>query len=158
MSANLVREGLEEALRYDLIETETGCWIFTGGSKNNFHGSLHYQGESWQAHRLAYTLVHGPIPEGMKVLHTCDVGMCVRPRHLFLGTQADNIRDMVNKGRDNRARKGNENGRAIIKAEDVIVIRKSDKPVKELARLYRVGKSAIYKIIYGQNWRHIPNE
>jgi hypothetical protein len=55
------------------------------------------------AHRIAWELTNGAIPEGMKVLHRCDNVLCVRPDHLFLGTQHDNVRDMINKGRKNTA-------------------------------------------------------
>lgn len=72
------------------------CWLFTGGSKNGVHGTMP-DGE--YAHRFSWRLHFGAIPDGLQVLHTCDVGRCVKPAHLFLGTQLDNIEDMNAKGR-----------------------------------------------------------
>lgn len=57
-------------------------------------------GKSKYAHRLMWEEVNGPIPHGMCVLHRCDNPPCIRPDHLFLGTKADNVRDMIAKGRD----------------------------------------------------------
>lgn len=151
-------EELATLLRYPLIITQDGCWLFTGGSKNGFHGSLWYEGESWQAHRLAFHLMCEPIPDGMKVLHTCDVGLCVNPGHLFLGTQTDNVADMASKGRDNRTRRGSENGRALVTEAEVRTIRElADKGVssEDLREQYNLSKTAIYRIINRISWRHV---
>jgi hypothetical protein len=76
------------------------CWKFTGGGKGPLgHARLHVDGRPTQAHRFAWELENGPIPDGQEVLHRCDNGACVRSTHLFLGTQADNMRDMVQKNR-----------------------------------------------------------
>ena len=149
---------LRNHLRYPLDIDTSGCWIFTGGSKNGFHGSLYYEGESEQAHRLAWMLIKGKIPDGLFVLHKCDVGMCVNPDHLFLGTQEDNIADMDSKGRSNRPQLGEKNGRALISSLDVIEIRKLHSEgmiYAELARRYNLSISAIARIVTRQSWSHI---
>jgi len=88
-----------------------GCWLWQGGvdnSKKGGYGYISFDGRRLKAHQAAWELTHGPIPEGQQVLHNCDVRYppgdrtnrrCVRPDHLFLGTHADNIRDKVQKGR-----------------------------------------------------------
>ncbi len=82
------------------VEKGEGCWRWTGAQGRTGHGTINLGGGRFGgAHRVAYTLTRGPIPEGMSVCHTCDNGWCVRPEHLFLGTQGDNIRDMIAKGR-----------------------------------------------------------
>ena len=74
------------------------CWLWTG-STNGRYGKVRWQGRVTAAHRLAFQLWNGPIASGLYVLHTCDRGTCINPRHLVAGTQADNMRDASRKGR-----------------------------------------------------------
>jgi hypothetical protein len=83
------------------------CWLWIGPVYgNNHYGCASSRGRTMPAHRLAWTIARGPIPAGMKVLHRCDVPLCVRPDHLFLGTQADNMRDAATKGRTSNGNRG----------------------------------------------------
>ena len=80
------------------------CWVWTGGKRNGGYGALNYRIEVGKliqdrAHRYAWTLTDGPIPDGLDVLHKCDNPPCVRRAHLFLGTDLDNALDKVAKGR-----------------------------------------------------------
>lgn len=74
------------------------CWMWTGKTLKGY-GSFSIRSAFYSAHRVAYTIVVGPIPEGMGVLHRCDQPLCVCPDHLFLGTHQDNMRDAAAKGR-----------------------------------------------------------
>lgn len=77
-----------------------GCWEWQAKRFDNGYGSFAVSRNKNQgAHRVAWELTNGPIPAGMSVLHHCDNRPCVRPDHLFLGTQLDNMRDMLAKGR-----------------------------------------------------------
>jgi hypothetical protein len=76
-----------------------GCWIWRGYRNAFGYGRVWFRYRRAYPHRVAWELQHGPIPEGLSVLHRCDNPACVRPSHLRLGTQADNIRDCVAKGR-----------------------------------------------------------
>ncbi len=75
------------------------CWEWTRYRDRAGYGQAYHEGRDVPAHRLAWILTHGPIPDGLKVLHRCDYPPCVNPAHLFLGTQGDNVRDAVAKGR-----------------------------------------------------------
>jgi hypothetical protein len=70
-----------------------GCHIWQGYLTASGYGRVHYQRRLWLAHRLAWTLKHGPVPHGMILCHRCDVKRCVNPDHLALGTRADNNAD-----------------------------------------------------------------
>ncbi len=74
-----------------------GCWIWTASGDR--YGTVYFDGRNRRAHRVVYGILVGQVPEGMELLHRCDVGLCVNPHHLFIGTHADNMADMVRKGR-----------------------------------------------------------
>lgn len=76
-----------------------GCWEWAGAHDAAGYGVFVVDGRMRKAHRIAWTLSVGPIPEGLKACHHCDNRQCVRPDHLFIGTQLDNIADMKRKGR-----------------------------------------------------------
>jgi len=76
-----------------------GCWIWQGSIANNGYGNIKYKGKRWNTHRVSYIEFVGDIPEGLFVLHKCDVRACCNPEHLWLGTQKDNMHDASLKGR-----------------------------------------------------------
>lgn len=93
-----LRERFEERIQ---PEPMSGCHLWTG-STNKCYGVVGKGGRSggmFQAHRLSWEFSNGPIPDGLHVLHKCDTPACVNPDHLFLGTNGDNIRDAIAKGR-----------------------------------------------------------
>jgi hypothetical protein len=92
------------------VEKAEGCWIWKGPKSVNGYGSFQYRRTSNSAHRIAFEFLKGPIPEGLQVLHRCDNPPCVNPEHLFLGTNLDNVKDKVQKGRQrrNHCKRGHE--------------------------------------------------
>jgi hypothetical protein len=121
--------------------------------------------KSGQAHRVSFELESGmPIPDGLFVLHRCDNRRCVNPRHLFLGTQKNNIDDMISKGRQNKNFTNRLRGEMItigkLTADHVIEIRRlyatSMIGQVELAKRYGVRQSTISSIIRRIIWRHVP--
>jgi anaerobic ribonucleoside-triphosphate reductase activating protein len=75
------------------VEKGAGCWLWKAGKQSQGYGGFWYKGHTQQAHRVAWELANGSIPEGLVVCHRCDNPGCVRPAHLFLGTVEDNNSD-----------------------------------------------------------------
>lgn len=80
------------------------CWLWTGGATRGY-GCVPVEGKHQRSNRVSWVMANGPIPDGLYVCHHCDVTLCVRPSHLFLGTMADNVADMVSKGRSQGQKK-----------------------------------------------------
>jgi hypothetical protein len=114
----------------------------------------------WQyLSRYVYGQTHGEIPCGLFVLHKCDTPECINPEHLFVGTQLDNMRDMIKKGRKNNSRNkphGEYKYRTKFKNEDIVNIRNDTRPSRRIARDYGVSHSAILDIKNKRFWKHIP--
>lgn len=146
------------------------CWPWRG-STNGRYGVLSVEGRSVYAHRRSYEAAYGPIPPGLFVCHTCDNPPCVNPAHLWLGTNADNQRDAMAKGRNGerthpeRKARGERCHTARLSAADVAAIRLRYRPgrgspdnTSSIAREYGMGRSAIWSLIKGLSWAHIGTD
>jgi HNH endonuclease len=131
---------------------ECGCWLWLG--PGNPYGQIGIRGEGapTSVHRVMWEHENGPIPDGMFVLHKCDIGLCCNPNHLFLGTQQDNMTDKVNKQRQAR---GEKMWNALLTEPAVIEIRESSLPYAVLAEKFGVSKRAIKAVRTRQNWKHV---
>lgn len=103
-------------------EDASGCWLWTGAyvKQGMGYGRHSSNGFSMWAHRFAYVLANGPVPDGLFVLHSCDVPLCVNPAHLRAGTQRENMDEMIAKGRlqlppDSTGRRWTDNQRQAAK-------------------------------------------
>ena len=106
-----------------------------------------------RASRVSWEIYRGQIPPGMCVCHKCDVPLCVNPEHLFVGTNADNTKDMIAKGRFSRGIKKERRNK--ISREQVLEIRNSKQSRNELAKLYNITKNSISAIRARRTWSHI---
>lgn len=134
-------------------KTET-CWLWTKAvCKSRGYGRITIDKISKSAHRVSWELTYGPIPHGMSVLHKCDNRICVNPDHLFLGTQKDNMIDMVSKGRSSR---GSKNAFAKLTEDKVLNILQDKTSLPEiLAAKYNVSRRLIALIKQRKAWKHV---
>lgn len=149
----------ERFLRH--IEKTDSCWNWTGRLVGKGYGSLGLGGAGAKgilAHRLSYQMHKGEIPEGMVVMHKCDNPRCVNPDHLDVGTQSQNIKDALSRGRKlmpTHKVRGDECGASKLTSEQVLSIRASTLSLNEMAEQYGVSRSAIERVRYRKTWRHI---
>ncbi len=155
------------------LGAESECWQWTGARFHFGHGVVYVVGRKSpdRAHRVAWTLTHGPIPEKMCVLHRCDNPPCCNPAHLFLGTKSDNSKDRDTKGRQaSGARSGRytkpesnvigaRNGRALlteIAVKNIRLLRNDfGATLLSLAKQFGVSTSVIHRVASRQSWRHV---
>lgn len=131
----------------------TDCWLWTGAiGKETGYGYLGERSKVLGAHRVSYEIHFGKIPEGLCVLHKCDIRKCVNPSHLFLGTKAENSADMAKKMRSTI---GERNPMAKLTESIVSEIRKDTRVQHLIAKDYGVKQQAISKIKSGLRWKGI---
>ena len=141
------------------------CWEWTASTYSNGYGHIGLgRGLGGAlAHRMAWVLTQGPIPDGQYVCHRCDNPRCVNPAHLFLGSQGDNMRDAKQKGRVSGGRMpGDKNPNAKLSPSQVIAIRKryAQRDVYQscLAEEYGVSQAQISSICRGESWACLEAE
>jgi HNH endonuclease len=163
------------------IPDARGCRIWQGFRNPAGYGRTTVaRGVSKLAHRLAWELAKGPIPEGICVCHKCDVPACCEVSHLFLGTHADNSTDRVSKGRQSRgaphaatlpsreehsakmrkvAARGESQWMARLTERDIVSIRemlRAGEYQKDICRKFGVSQSIISEIKNRKIWAHVP--
>ena len=142
----------------DDIDDINYCWFWIGGKDSDGYGLMDVDGKVKGAHRVSYEYFRGDIPEGMCVLHACDVPSCVNPAHLFVGTQQDNMDDKVAKGRGNT---GEKHGLSKLTEDDVLRIRAASAGGEgqcSIAKRFSGDQSNISRIVSRKRWKHLQPE
>lgn len=138
------------------VDTTGDCWTYTGPKNRLGYGVAGHKAlpdRSRFAHRYAWQVTNGPIPEGMRVLHRCDNPPCVNPDHLWLGTIADNNRDRKVKGRSSR---GQASHLAKVDVDTVRAIRAERVLTqRQMAAKYGIHRSQVQRIVYRVDWAHV---
>lgn len=150
------QNGLKEF--WEKVEKTKNCWIRHGAISGGGYNVLSWDKKLKYAHRVSWMIHFGKIPKGKFVCHKCDVPNCVRPDHLFLGTQQDNLRDMIKKGRRGyTGLPGEKHPSSKLTGKEVLKIREIYKKGKitqqEIARKFGVTQRTISKAISGFTWK-----
>jgi hypothetical protein len=133
------------------------CWKWGASKRRDGYGQFLLAGIMIGAHRAAWIYAHGEIPCGLHVLHRCDNRSCVNPTHLFLGTHADNMRDMCKKGR-HRALRGERQRSAVLTegaVRNIRVAMASGASQRSIARFLRLNSTTVNAIARGRTWGHV---
>lgn len=135
---------------------ESGCWIWTGWTGPDGYGLVGREGRNVRVHRLQMANKLGrEISRAEVVCHVCDTPSCVNPDHLFIGTQAENMRDMARK---KRAASGISHHAAKLTAAQVIEIFTATETHDEIAHRFGVKRECVGKIKRGERWRKVTEE
>jgi hypothetical protein len=150
-------ESIELAIRrfFKLIvkgKKDHYCWWWEGNKYKNGYGKFFYNRKTVYAHRFSFELHKHKIPEGLHVLHHCDFRECCHPEHLYLGDNAQNIKDRNDR---NRQAKGEKVGFSKLKEYQVREILKSTEKVSMLAKQFNVTMQTIYVINNRKTWKHV---
>lgn len=146
------------------------CWRWTG-TKVSGRGQIMVDGKKMYAPRVSFEMHKGPIPIvdnpfDACICHTCDIGECTNPDHLFLGTQGDNVLDCQRKNRRvtgsqvSLSVRGEKNGHARLRPDQVLAIRKDWRPLQDIADDYDIAKATASAIRLRKIWKHLqePNQ
>lgn len=155
---------------WDKVEKSSGCWLWKARKLPAGYGRFSIGHKDIYAHRMSWELANGFIPDGLCVLHSCDTPDCVRPKHLFLGTKAENNLDRDQKGRTasgdrhgfrlhpESVPRGSKHANSKLTERKVKTIRrlysKGEVSQTDLARLFGVGQGRISAVVRRETWKH----
>lgn len=155
MARSRLTESQRLALHYEMVEGQ--CWLWTGASSKKGYGAFYFRGRQVGAHVASYWIHVGDVPADLQVLHRCDVRPCVNPEHLFLGTQSDNMQDMVRKGRQKKVgtpQRGELNANLKLSDAQVTEIRalfSTGMRQTEIARTVGATKANVWSIVHNRS-------
>lgn len=135
---------------WDRATSGPGCWAWTRKVMYRGYGIFTIRGRRFFAHRIAWELTNGPIPEGMVVMHLCDNPPCVNPAHLSIGTHRENAADKITKGRQRPGRLAKLTPEAV---REIRVKLAAGATRAALGREYSISATTITKIALGRHWK-----
>lgn len=155
------RTPLQRLMDRVVKDPESGCWVWTGHTNPDGYGVMGVNHRPDRTHRISWKLHRGPIPAGAVVRHHCDNPPCVNPDHLAIGTQADNIADMVarKRSRGKSEQRGEANSTAVLTEADVLAMRaerRAGASFPAIASRYGVGDETARYAVQGRTWAHLP--
>ncbi|KKC39889.1 hypothetical protein WH87_04800 [Devosia epidermidihirudinis] len=144
------------------VRGEDECWPWTASSFPDGYGCFGYEGKTHHAQRIAFLLANGEFDRSLEVRHTCDNPPCCNPAHLLLGTHADNMRDMAERGRTDYPRlKGDAHPSSKLRSGQVLEIRRRSAAGESRVALgleFGVAPSNITMIVTMRTWRHLSSD
>lgn len=143
-------------------ETPDGCWEWQGSTRRGY-GMIKVQGRTVSAHRYAFELFVGPIPDDKPhLLHSCHNPRCVNPDHLSAGTHAENMQQKAETGRAKAtAVRGQKHPKARLTRAQVVDIKRrlrNGESQTSIRRSYNLGKGVVWSIANGRTWTHVDTE
>lgn len=133
-------------------EPNSGCWLWLKSLDKDGYGWF-YLNKNMKAHVASWELFKGS-RNGLWVLHNCDVRRCVNPEHLYLGTNDDNVRDRMERGKFEILR-GSKIGNSKLIESEVRAIRKDSREQKYIAADYGISVASVSLIQARKNWKHV---
>lgn len=145
------RPSVREKFEANFDRTD-GCWEWKGTIDGYGYGVLDHNYKRYRGHVLALEFDGRPVPAGMMGCHHCDNPKCVRPSHLYPGTEQDNANDASSR---NRLSKGSAHHMSKLSEDDVRKMRALDLPYAEIARRFGVSRITASRAVRGETWRHV---
>jgi hypothetical protein len=142
---------------FNRVEKTDSCWLWTGSRNELGYGMVWDRTKKWgkkRATHVSWEIHFGAIPKGQVVCHKCDNPPCVRPDHLFLGTQKENLQDMARK---RRSTIGERNPGAKVTEEIVRAIRQQPSSLydREVAQMFHISRKQVGNIRRRHSWKHV---
>lgn len=161
MAGSLDMDAFQLARFIHLIEnngmSEQKCWHWLGDVNSQGYGRFSLRNKHTLAHRVSFNLFIGKIPIGLNICHTCDNPICVNPHHLWVGSQSENLKDAVQKGRNYTPdTKAHRNGNTSLTWQKVRAIRGMDEegsPKFMIAKIFGVSQSTVGNIVRNETWK-----
>lgn len=137
------------------IQRSESCHLWAARKDREGYGQFWLNGRQLRAHRLAFELAFGPVPDGKLVMHVCDNPSCVNPAHLRAGSTATNIADRNAKARQARGEKQGHSKLTEVTVRECFARAANGEKLKDIARYLGVARSAVSMVLTGKNWAHL---